>query len=170
VLQIYPTIRYMSNATFFGATALALAFLTFSAHGQSTVLPTTTSVVSSSTNAELPQRLGALVVPEEVAAYYDDSHKDLKFVLAGIQETNALSPQSWSFYAEARIRMKLKDYQGARVAAERSKQLALEAAPLRDNYAALSQEVLAEATTLLASSGNNQGNEDVVAQNSAVNK
>jgi hypothetical protein len=162
----------MSNSTFFGTAALALAFLTFSAHGQSTVSSTTTSVVSSSTNTEIPHRLGAIVVPEEVAAYYDDSQKDLKSVLVRIQETNALSPESWSLYAEARIRMKLKDYQGARVAAERSKQLALEAAPLRDNYGALSEEVLIEANamTLLTSSRKNQGSDDVMAQSQSANK
>jgi hypothetical protein len=162
----------MSNSTFFGAAALALAFLTFSAHGQSTVLSTTASVASSGTNTETPQRLGAPAVPEEVAAYYDDSHKDLKPVLAWMQETNMLSPQSWSLYAEARIRMKLKDYQGARVAAERSKQLALEASPLRDKYAALSEEVLVEvnALALLTSSRKNRGNGDIVAQSQSVTK
>jgi hypothetical protein len=162
----------MSNSTFFGTAALAFAFLTFSAHGQSTVSSTTASVVSNSTSTETPHRLGAIVVPEEVAAYYDDSQKDLKAVLVRMQETNALSPESWSLYAEARIRMKLKDYQGARVAAERSKQLALEAAPLRDNYAALSEEVLIEANaiTLLTSSRQNQGSNDVMAQSQSANK
>jgi hypothetical protein len=162
----------MSNSTFFGAAALALAFLTFSAHGQSTVSPTTASVASSGTNTEIPQRLGAPAVPEEVAAYYDDSHKDLKPVLAWMQETNALSPQSWSLYAEARIRMKLKDYQGARVAAERAKKLALEAAPLRDNYAVLSEEVLvaANAMELLTSPRKDRGNHDIVAQTQVITK
>ena len=162
----------MSNSTFFGAAALALAFLTFSAHGQSTVSSITTSVASSGTVTEIPQRLGTPAVPEEVAAYYDDSHKDLKPVLAWMQETNALSPQSWSLYAEARIRMKLKDYQGARAAAERSKQLALEAAPLRDSYAALSEEVLVEvnAMALLTPSRKNRGNGDIVAQSQPIAK
>jgi hypothetical protein len=162
----------MSNSTFFGAAALALAFLTFSAHGQSTVSSTATPAASPSTTAEVPQRLGGPLVPEEVAAYYDDTHKDLKPVLAWMQETNALSPQSWSLYAEARIRMKLKDYQGARVAAERSKQLALEAFPLRDNYATLSEEVLVEANAmfLLTSSRKNRSSNDIVAQTQVVTK
>jgi hypothetical protein len=162
----------MSNSTFFGTAALALAFLTFSAHGQSTVSSTTASVVSSSTNTEIPNRRGAIVVPKEVAAYYDDSQKDLKSMLSRIQETNTLSPESWSWYAEARIQMKLKDYQGARVAAEHSKQLALEAFPLRDNYGALSEEVLIEANamTLLTSSSKNQGSDGIMAQTQLVNK
>ncbi len=89
-----------------------------------------------------------------------------------MQETNTLSPQSWSLYAESRIRMKLKDYQGARVAAEQSKKLALAVAPLRDNYAQLSEEVIvqANAMVLLTSARKGHANDEVVAQGQANNK
>ena len=89
-----------------------------------------------------------------------------------MQETNTLSPQSWSLYAEARIRMKLKDFQGALVAAEQSKKLALAAAPLRDNYAVLSEEVIVQASAmvLLTSAHKGHTNDGVVAQDQSVNK
>lgn len=160
----------MSSFTFCGAVALAVAFVSFSAHGQSTVLPDSTLAAASPAPTEAAQRLGTPVVPEEVAAYYDDTHKDLKQVLVWMQETNSMSPQSWSLYAEARIRLKLKDYQGARLAAEQSKKLALAAAPLRDNYAQLSEEVLTQANAMysLSSAHENPNSQEVMARTQAV--
>ncbi|RZK20715.1 MAG: hypothetical protein EOO56_12330 [Hymenobacter sp.] len=86
-----------------------------------------------------------LRTPDEatVTAYYDDSHKDLQQALAWTQETNALHPEYWSVYAEARIRLQLKDYAGAQALATEAKKLALAAA--NPGYARRSEEVLTQA-------------------------
>ena len=138
----------MNKFTFCGAATLAVAFLTFSAHGQRAVSPAATAAGSTPTPTQTAQRLNAPVPPEAVAAYFDDSHKDLKQVLAWMQETNTMNPQDWSVYAEARIRLKMKDMQGARVAAEQAKKLALAATPPHDDFARLSEEVLLQTNSV----------------------
>jgi hypothetical protein len=76
-------------------------------------------------------------------AYYDDSHKDLRQTLAWMQETNALHPAYHTLYAEARIRLQLKDYAGAHATAIEAKKLALAAA--NSDYARRSEEVITKA-------------------------
>ena len=95
--------------------------------------------------AESVQKLSAPIDLAEQAVYYDDSHKDLKQALAWMQETNALHAEYWSVYAEARIRLQLKDYVGALATAEQAKKLALAATPPNDEYARRSAEVATKA-------------------------
>ena len=94
---------------------------------------------------ESVQKLSAPISLAEQAIYYDDSHKDLKQALAWMQETNALHAEYWSVYAEARIRLQLKDYTGALATAEQAKKLALAATPPNDEYARRSDEVATRA-------------------------
>ncbi|MFD1872223.1 hypothetical protein [Hymenobacter bucti] len=118
-------------------------------------LASSTSVESSSRSLALPatdeptQRLSAPPAPEVHAAYYNDAHKDLHQALAWMQETNALHPEYWNVYAEARIRLQLKDYAGAHATAQAAKKLALAASPPNADYVRSSEEVVAQATSKL---------------------
>lgn len=92
--------------------------------------------------------LNAPPAPEATAPYYDGSHKDLHQSLSWIQETNAVAPTYWNLYTEARIRLQLQDYAGARTSAEQAYQLALKAMPVSHEYIALSAAVVAKAHEL----------------------
>jgi len=86
--------------------------------------------------------------PETNASFYDGSHKDLRQSLAWMQETNAQAPTYWNLYTEARIRLQLQDYPGARTTAEQAYQLALKALPASQEYVLLSTAVVAKAHQL----------------------
>lgn len=101
------------------------------------------------TTDEPVQRLSTPPAPEVHAALYNDSHKDLHQALAWMQETNAQHPEYWNVYAEARIRLQLKDYTGAHATAQAAKKLALAASPPNQDYARSSEEVVAQATAKL---------------------
>jgi hypothetical protein len=105
--------------------------------------------VTRPTTDEPAQRLNAPPAPEVHAALYNDSHKDLHQALAWMQETNAQHPEYWNVYAEARIRLQLKDYAGAHATAQAAKKLALAASPPNQDYARSSEEVVAQATANL---------------------
>ncbi|MGI4863615.1 MAG: hypothetical protein ACRYFZ_06795 [Janthinobacterium lividum] len=140
-----------------GLAAVALLFAAPAAHAQSTGFMTAdlrssssevASVRTANTNvsespAEAVQNLSAHADEATNAAYYNDSHKDLKQALAWMQETNAMHPEYWSVYAEARIRLQLKDYAGAQTTATEAKKLALAAS--NQDYARRSDELLAQA-------------------------
>jgi hypothetical protein len=79
------------------------------------------------------------------AVYYNDNNKDLKQALAWMQKANATEPKFWNVHTEARIRLKMKDYKGAIVAAEQSKKLALASTPPNTEYAKMNDELIAEA-------------------------
>jgi len=79
------------------------------------------------------------------AVYYNDTNKDPKQALAWIQKANATDPKFWNVNTEAKIRLKMKDYKGAIVAAEQSKKLALAATPANGDYAKMADELVAEA-------------------------
>lgn len=79
------------------------------------------------------------------AVYYNDNNKDLKQALAWMQKANATEPKFWNVNTEAKIRLKLKDYKGAIVAAEQSKKLALASTPPNTEYAKMNDELIAEA-------------------------
>lgn len=135
-----------------GFAAVALLLAAPAAHAQATgflsafteevasIRPTNTSVTESP--AEAVRNLSA---PAEFTtdAYYDDSHKDLKQTLAWMQETNALHPAYHTMYAEARIRLQLKDYTGAHSTATEARKLALAAA--NGDYVRRSEEVITKA-------------------------
>ena len=104
---------------------------------------------ASTTTDEPVQRLSAPPAPETHAAYFNDSHKDLHQALTWIQETNAQHPEYWNVYAEARIRLQLKDYAGAQATAEAAQKLALAASPPNADYARSSAEVVAQAAAKL---------------------
>lgn len=138
----------LSFATAFAAVALLLA--TPAAHAQSTAFATaSTEEVASVTEApaEAVRNLSAPADEVTTDAYYDDSHKDLKQALAWMQETNALRPAYHTMYAEARIRLQLKDYTGAHATAAEAKKMALAAA--KGDYARRSEEVMAQAKARL---------------------
>jgi hypothetical protein len=97
--------------------------------------------------AETVRNLSAPADETAADAYYDDSHKDLAQALAWMQETNALHPEYHTVYAEARIRLKLKDYAGAHATATEAKKLSLAAA--KADYARRSDELMAQAKTHL---------------------
>ena len=109
---------------------------------------------SSPSPAPLPdeepvRRLSTLPALEAHAAYYNDSHKDLQQSLAWIQETNAMHPEYWNVYAEARIRLQIKDYAGAYATAQEAKKMALAASPPNNDYARSSEEVATQAKAKL---------------------
>ena len=79
------------------------------------------------------------------AVYYNDNNKDLKQSLTWIQKANATDPKFWNVNTEAKIRLKMKDYKGAIVAAEQSKKLALAGATPNMEYAKMNDELVAEA-------------------------
>jgi hypothetical protein len=100
-------------------------------------------VHTSATSTEVVRNLSAPTTEAISATYYNDSHKDLKQALAWMQETNAMHPEYWSVYAEARIRLQLKDYTGAHATATEAKKLALAAA--NQDYARRCDELLTQA-------------------------
>jgi hypothetical protein len=140
-----------------GFAAFALLLAAPGAHAQSTGfmtvgLRTSSSDVASirtlNTNVteapgEAVRNLSAPADEATTAVYYNDSHKDLRQALAWMQETNALHAEYQTLYAEARIRLQLKDYAGAQTTATAAKKLALVAA--NAEYARRSDEVLAQA-------------------------
>jgi len=140
-----------------GLAAVALLFAAPAAHAQSTGLLTAdarsessevTSVRTANAGvtespAEAGHHLSAPADEVMAANYYNDSHKDLKQALAWMQETNALHPEYWSVYAEARIRLQLKDYAGAQATATEAKKLALAVA--NQDYARRCDELLTQA-------------------------
>ena len=79
------------------------------------------------------------------AVYYHDNNRDPKQALTWIQQANATDPKFWNVNTEAKIRLKMKDYKGAAVAAAQSKKLALAATPPNNDYAKMGDELLAEA-------------------------
>ena len=146
----------MRKFTYSLAATLAALLAAPAAHAQNSTFATTEVTGSSSevasvrtpdTNvAEAPaEAVRHLSASDEAttAAFYNDSHKDLAQSLAWMQETNALHPEYWSVYAEARIRLQLKDYAGAQATAAEAKKLALAAA--NADYARRSDEVIAQA-------------------------
>lgn len=86
--------------------------------------------------------------PETNAYFYDDSRKDLHQSLEWILETNAVAPTYWNLYTEARIRLKLRDYAGARAAAEKAYALTLKHLPESQEYVLLCAAVVARAHEL----------------------
>jgi hypothetical protein len=124
----------------FAASALLLAAP--AAHAQTTAFAAATAEEVAGSRPETVRNLSA---PAEFTtdAYYDDSHKDLRQTLAWMQETNALHPAYHTMYAEARIRLQLKDYAGALGTATEAKKLALAAA--NSDYATRSEAVLTQA-------------------------
>jgi len=149
----------MQKFTLSFATAFAAALLLAApaAHAQTTAFATapTQEVASIRTantgvNDAPTETMRNLSAPaEEVAAeaYYDDSHKDLKQALAWMQETNTLHPAYHTLYAEARIRLQLKDYSGAHATAAEAKKMALAAA--KSDYARRSEELMTQAKARL---------------------
>ena len=139
-----------SFATAFAALAVLLAAPAAQAQTTASMAASTEEVAGISlantrvteSPAEAVRNLSA---PAEFTndAYYDDSHKDLKQALAWMQETNALNPAYHTMYAEARIRLQLKDYTGAHATATEAKKLALAAAS--SDFARRSEEVMTQA-------------------------
>lgn len=86
--------------------------------------------------------------PETNASFYDGTHKDLAHSLAWMQETNATAPTYWNLYTEARIRLQMGDYVGARTTAESAYQLAIKHMPASQQYIMLSAAVVAKAHEL----------------------
>ncbi|TDN36433.1 hypothetical protein E4631_18625 [Hymenobacter sp. UV11] len=95
-----------------------------------------------------PTRVSAAPDPEDIAYFYDDSRKDLSQALAWMVESNAVAPTYWNLYLESRIRLKMKDYPGAKEAAEKSYKLAIKSMPTSQPYVELSAAVVAKAHTL----------------------
>jgi hypothetical protein len=129
-----------------GFAAIALLLAAPAAHAQTTAFATASTEEVASIRPEAPAEAARnLSAPAEFTtdAYYDDSHKDLKQTLAWMQETNAMHPAYHTMYAEARIRLQLKDYTGAHSTATEAKKLALAAA--NSDYARRSEEVMAKA-------------------------
>ena len=98
--------------------------------------------------ARTPLKLSQPPAPETTASFYDGSHKDLHQSLAWMQESNALAPTYWNLYTEARIRLQLQYYAGARTTAEQAYKLALKAMPVSQPYVLLSAAVVAKAHQL----------------------
>ena len=92
--------------------------------------------------------MAAAPSPEANASFYDGSHKDLQHALDWMVEANSVAPKYWNVYTEARIRLKMKDYAGARTSAEQARQLALTASPPNQEYVQLSEAVAAKAQAL----------------------
>lgn len=86
---------------------------------------------------------------EAGATHDDDPQQELKQSLSWMQETNALYPEYWSLYAEARIRLQLQDYSGAHATAAEAKKLALAASPANADYARRSDILMTQAKACL---------------------
>jgi hypothetical protein len=129
-----------------GFAAVALLLAAPAAHAQTTAFAAaSTEEVASIRPDASAEAVRNLSAPAEFTtdAYYDDSHKDLRQTLAWMQETNAMHPAYHTLYAEARIRLQLKDYTGAHATAIEAKKLALAAA--NSDYARRSEEVITKA-------------------------
>ena len=107
--------------------------------------------VESKVMAQIDEKVvkNATPAPADLAAaavYYADNNKDQKQALAWLQKANAAEPTKfWNLHTEAKMRLKMKDYAGARKAAEASKKAALAATPPNNEYAKMNDELLAEA-------------------------
>jgi hypothetical protein len=129
-----------------GFAAVALLLAAPAAHAQTTAFAAASTEEVALNRPDVPaEAVRNLSAPAEFTtdAYYDDSHKDLRQTLAWMQETNALHPAYHTLYAEARIRLQLKDYAGAHTTAIEAKKMALAAA--NSDYARRSEEVITKA-------------------------
>ena len=110
-----------------------------------------TADVDSKITAQIDEKIikNANPAPADLASaavYYNDSNKDPKQALAWIQKANAAEPTKfWNLNTEAKIRLKMRDYKGAIMAAEASKKGALAATPANGEYAKMDEELIAEA-------------------------
>ena len=107
--------------------------------------------VESKVLAQIDEKVikNASPAPADLAAaavYYAENNKDQKQALAWMQKANAAEPTKfWNLYTEAKMRLKMKDYAGARKAAEASRKAALAATPPNNEYVKMDDELLAEA-------------------------
>ncbi len=138
-------------------TALLSFFSAQAQNGLNTVIISTDGGMSLSASTDLgaSPAMSAKVLkmnlppaPETDAYFYDDSRKDLHQSLEWMQESNAAVPTYWNLYTEARIRLKLKDYAGARSAAEKAYGLSLKHMPASQEYVMLCAAVVAKAHEL----------------------
>lgn len=118
----------------------------FSTDGSMTLAANSPSLAPAVSHTTL--KLNLPPDPETNAAFYDGTHKNLAHSLAWMQETNASAPTYWNLYTEARIRLQLGDYEGARTTAEQSYKLALKHMPASQQYILLSAAVVAKAHEL----------------------
>jgi hypothetical protein len=148
----------MPKFTFYfsaGIALVAFALAAPAAQAQTADFASVSLASNASVEAGLPatdepvQRLSVPPAPEVHAAYFNDSNKDLHQALTWMQETNALHPEYWNVYAEARIRLQLKDYVGAHTTAQEAQKMALAASPPNADYARSSEEVVAQAKAKL---------------------
>ncbi len=80
------------------------------------------------------------------AVYYAENNKDQKQALTWLQKANTAEPTKfWNLYTEAKMRLKMKDYAGARKTAEASKKAALAATPPNSEYVKMNEDLMAEA-------------------------
>ena len=153
----------MTNATRLRTTFLAFVagllccFTAQAQNGLNTVIISTDGGMSLAANTDLSAspvmsskvlKMNLPPAPETNAYFYDDSRKDLHQSLDWMLETNAASPTYWNLYTEARIRLKLKDYAGARTAAEKAYALSLKHMPASQEYVMLCAAVVAKAHEL----------------------
>jgi hypothetical protein len=153
----------MTNAARLRTSFLALIaglFCCFAAQaqkGMNTVIISTDGGMSVAANTDLsasPAMSSSILkmnlppAPETNASFYDDSRKDLHQSLDWMLETNAVAPTYWNLYTEARIRLKLKDYAGARSTAEKAYGLSLKSMPASQEYVMLCAAVVAKAHEL----------------------
>ncbi|MDQ2768953.1 MAG: DUF2911 domain-containing protein [Bacteroidota bacterium] len=109
-----------------------------------------TADVESKVMAQIDEKVvkNASPAPADLAAaavYYSENNKDPKQALAWLQKANAAEPTKfWNLHTEAKMRLKMKDYAGARKAAEASKKAALAATPPNTEYVKMNDELLAE--------------------------
>ena len=110
-----------------------------------------TADVESKVMTQIEEKITKVATPApadlaSAAVYYFDNNKDLKQALAWMEKANAAEPTKfWNLNTEAKIRLKMKDYAGARKAAEASKKAALAATPPNNEYVKMDEELLAEA-------------------------
>ena len=78
------------------------------------------------------------------AVYYSGNDKDPKQALAWMEKANAAEPTKyWNLHAEAKMRLKAKDYAGATRVAEASRKAALE--DKNADYVKMNEDLIAEA-------------------------
>ena len=153
----------MTNATRFRTSFLAFiagllcCFAAQAQNGLNTVIISTDGGMSLAANTTLSGspamsskvlKMSLPPAPETNAYFYDDSRKDLRQSLEWMQETNATAPTYWNLYTEARIRLQLKDYAGARSTAEKAYSLSLKHMPASQEYVMLCAAVVAKAHEL----------------------
>lgn len=99
--------------------------------------------VDSKVMAQIQERMSTPnSVYYQAALYYMESGKDLKQAMEWMNKATANDPKFWELHQKARLQAKMKDYKGAVVTAEKSREMAENAG--NKDYVRMNEKLIAE--------------------------